>query len=157
MRYIREQYGDYFCIGVAGYPEGHVDSTDKSVDLQHLKAKVDAGADFIVTQLFYDISAFETWIKACREIGKKDGEKGGISDLSVCMLSKNLDTEKKALAYQLSLASCPYPHTRSFDASSISARLKYRRISWKLWMKLGCVLGIVTRLDTVIEGGGIER
>lgn len=69
VRYIREQYGDYFCIGVAGYPEGHPDSKDKSVDLRYLKEKIDAGADYIVTQLFYDCDLYLDWVKSVREIG----------------------------------------------------------------------------------------
>jgi methylenetetrahydrofolate reductase (NADPH) len=69
VRYIREKYGDYFCIGVAGYPEGHPDEEDKSLDLKYLKMKVDAGADFIVTQFFYDCDLFFKWTKKCRDIG----------------------------------------------------------------------------------------
>ncbi|KAI9236603.1 MAG: methylenetetrahydrofolate reductase 1 [Podila humilis] len=65
VRYIRQQYGDYFCIGVAGYPEGHMDSTetDSSVEIQYLKEKIDAGADFVLTQLFYDVDGFLAWEK----------------------------------------------------------------------------------------------
>lgn len=70
VRYIREQYGDYFCIGVAGYPEGHMDTPDKAQDLAYLKAKVDCGADFIMTQLFYDVDTFLEWVKSCREMGQ---------------------------------------------------------------------------------------
>ncbi|KAL1918329.1 uncharacterized protein VTP21DRAFT_2989 [Calcarisporiella thermophila] len=69
VRYIRQNYGDYFCIGVAGYPEGHVDRVDSLQDLKYLKEKVDAGADFILTQLFYDVEAYGAWEKRCREIG----------------------------------------------------------------------------------------
>ncbi|KAL0076443.1 methylenetetrahydrofolate reductase-domain-containing protein [Phycomyces blakesleeanus] len=69
VKYIRERYGDYFCIGVAGYPEGHVDAVSKSQDLQYLKEKVDAGADFVLTQLFYDVDGFAQWIKECRRLG----------------------------------------------------------------------------------------
>lgn len=63
VRYIRKNYGDYFCIGVAGYPEGHVDGSDGSnqdlaKDLSYLVEKVEAGADFIITQLFYDVDKF---------------------------------------------------------------------------------------------------
>jgi methylenetetrahydrofolate reductase (NADPH) len=51
--FIREQNG--FCIGVAGFPEGHIACKDgKHVDWRHLKGKVDAGADFVITQLFFD-------------------------------------------------------------------------------------------------------
>lgn len=71
VRYIREQYGDFFCLGVAGYPEGHADYVDRDVqrDLRYLKEKQDAGAQYIVTQLFYDVNRFLSWYKDCRSIG----------------------------------------------------------------------------------------
>ncbi|GIK00671.1 hypothetical protein Aspvir_004698 [Aspergillus viridinutans] len=63
VRYIRKKYGDYFCLGVAAYPEGHpVDSyqdvQDPVRDLPYLVEKTLAGADFIMTQLTYDIDAY---------------------------------------------------------------------------------------------------
>ncbi|KAI8899644.1 methylenetetrahydrofolate reductase-domain-containing protein [Globomyces pollinis-pini] len=69
VKYIRKEYGDYFCIGVAGYPEGHPDSETKSNDLLFLKEKVDAGADYIVTQLFYDCDLYLEWVKEVRALG----------------------------------------------------------------------------------------
>ncbi|CAG8616206.1 6012_t:CDS:2, partial [Scutellospora calospora] len=69
VRYIRSQYGDYFGICVAGYCEGHIDNPDKDDDLRRLKEKVDAGADFIITQVFYDVDLFLNWVKKCRAIG----------------------------------------------------------------------------------------
>ncbi|KAG0065574.1 hypothetical protein BGZ89_008199 [Linnemannia elongata] len=69
VAYIRQQYGDYFSIGVAGYPEGHLDSIDREDDFKWLKYKVDQGADFIVTQLFYDTGLFLDWVKECRTRG----------------------------------------------------------------------------------------
>jgi methylenetetrahydrofolate reductase (NADPH) len=69
VRYIKEQHGDFFCIGVAGYPTPHVDSESVESDLHWLKVKCDAGAEFIVTQLFYDVEGFEGWVKACRAKG----------------------------------------------------------------------------------------
>ncbi|PKC11389.1 methylenetetrahydrofolate reduct [Rhizophagus irregularis] len=69
VRYNRQQYGDYFGIAVAGYCEGHVDNPDKDDDLYRLKEKVDAGADFIITQVFYDVDIFLNWVKKCRAIG----------------------------------------------------------------------------------------
>jgi len=64
VRYIRKVYGDYFCIGVAGYPEGHSDQShpqhqNVNSDLPYLVEKVQAGADFIMTQLFYDVQQFD--------------------------------------------------------------------------------------------------
>jgi methylenetetrahydrofolate reductase (NADPH) len=66
VRYIRKVHGDYFCIGVAGYPEGHADESHpehQSVeqDLPYLIEKTKAGADFIMTQLTYDIQAYQKY------------------------------------------------------------------------------------------------
>jgi methylenetetrahydrofolate reductase (NADPH) len=52
-----------------GYPEGHIENPDIELDLKYLKEKVDAGADFIITQLFYDTELFLNWVAKCREIG----------------------------------------------------------------------------------------
>ncbi len=80
VRFIREEHGDYFCIGVAGYPEGHPDDAAPARisseagdeaneasfdpierDIQNLLVKQSAGADFVITQLFYDPEAFLSW------------------------------------------------------------------------------------------------
>lgn len=58
-----------FCIGVAGYPEGHIQCLNRTRDLEHLKAKVDAGASLIITQLFFDNDDFYRFRDEARAIG----------------------------------------------------------------------------------------
>ena len=66
---IRKIYNNDFGICVAGYPVGHPDSKTIEEDLKYLKEKVDAGADFIITQLFFEAETFITFVKRCRNIG----------------------------------------------------------------------------------------
>ena len=65
--FIRGSYS--FCIAVAGYPEGHIESQSKETDWDYLSQKVRAGADFIITQLFFDNYHFFTFEKKMREKG----------------------------------------------------------------------------------------
>lgn len=107
VKHIRKDYGDYFGISVAGYPEGHPNvikpvgdreltaseltrvvkqrvvndagettietfvcsDEDFEKELAYLKSKVDAGADFIITQMFFDVNTFVEFVKACRRVG----------------------------------------------------------------------------------------
>lgn len=71
VKYIKKTHGDYFCIGVAAYPEGHPadsfqDVQDPMRDLPYLVEKTVAGADFIMTQLTYDLDAYQKFESALR-------------------------------------------------------------------------------------------
>ncbi len=58
VAFLKATYGDALSLAVAGYPEGHVETRDLALSIQHLKQKVDAGADLVITQLFYDNQDF---------------------------------------------------------------------------------------------------
>ena len=67
VQFVSENFS--FCIGVAGYPEGHPESSNREEDLLHLKRKVLAGASFIVTQLFFDNKYYIDFVANLRKIG----------------------------------------------------------------------------------------
>ncbi|NPC71419.1 MULTISPECIES: methylenetetrahydrofolate reductase [NAD(P)H] [Corallococcus] len=68
VRFVREE--DFnFCLGGACYPEGHVETASREDDLKHLKAKVDAGMDFVVTQLFFDNAFYFDFVERARRAG----------------------------------------------------------------------------------------
>lgn len=75
IRYIREEHGDYFCIAAAAYPEGHPTQSpahpggvfqSPEHDLPHLIEKIQAGADFLLTQLFYDVEKYTSFVDMLR-------------------------------------------------------------------------------------------
>lgn len=69
VRFIRKEFGSYFGIAVAGFPEGHEDCADYKESLQHLKEKVDAGADLIITHMVFDATVFVKYCSECQAIG----------------------------------------------------------------------------------------
>ncbi len=66
---IRDGGKTNFCVGVAGYPEKHFEAPNLEIDLNHLKNKVDANAEFIMTQMFFDNQKFFEFANACKEMG----------------------------------------------------------------------------------------
>eukprot|EP01130_Rhizamoeba_saxonica_P000815 TRINITY_DN10723_c0_g1_i1.p1 TRINITY_DN10723_c0_g1~~TRINITY_DN10723_c0_g1_i1.p1 ORF type:complete len:615 (-),score=162.45 TRINITY_DN10723_c0_g1_i1:33-1877(-) len=69
VRLIKQEYGDYFCVSVAGYPYGHPDCESYEKDIEYLKQKVDAGADFVISQLFFYYQDFLKFTSDCRDAG----------------------------------------------------------------------------------------
>jgi len=70
VRHIRCDYGDYFDIAVAGFPQYQLlPPAERDLEMQYLKNKIDAGANFIFTQMFYDVQIFIDWVKAVRAAG----------------------------------------------------------------------------------------
>jgi methylenetetrahydrofolate reductase (NADPH) len=67
LEFIRSKYD--FCMGVAAYPEGHIEAESKEKDLEYLKVKVDLGADYIITNYCYDNKYFFDFVERCQEYG----------------------------------------------------------------------------------------
>ncbi|MFH1362177.1 MAG: methylenetetrahydrofolate reductase [NAD(P)H] [bacterium] len=68
VAFIKEQKPD-FCVGVAGYPEGHPETESLTKDIECLKLKIDVGADYVITQLFFDNKFFFDFIGRCKQQG----------------------------------------------------------------------------------------
>jgi methylenetetrahydrofolate reductase (NADPH) len=87
---LKNSVATQFSYGVAGYPEKHVEAPNLALDLHYLKQKVDAGADFIVTQMFFDNQKYFDFVKACRDEGIQVPIVPGIKPISVASQLTNL-------------------------------------------------------------------
>ena len=67
--YDIKQFDENLCIGAACYPEGHVESVNKTADIEHLREKVEAGCDFVTTQMFFDNNILYNFLYRAREKG----------------------------------------------------------------------------------------
>ncbi len=69
VSFIRKEFGDQFEIAIGASPEGHISSENMESDIKHLKEKQDCGADYIMTQLCWDMEQFKRWLDAIRKAG----------------------------------------------------------------------------------------
>ena len=69
VKFIRQEFGDRFCVAVAGSPEGHITCRSLESDIAFLKQKQDEGADYIMTQMCWDMDQFRYWMEAIRNAG----------------------------------------------------------------------------------------
>ena len=69
VAFIRQLFGDHFGIAVAGFPEGHLMCKDREKDAQYLKMKIDAGADFVITQIYFDNKDYFEYVTRLKKIG----------------------------------------------------------------------------------------
>ena len=67
--FLRREYGDHFVIAMAGAPEKHIEAMTFAQDIAHLRMKQDSGADFLMTQLCYDVERFKQWLDLIRKAG----------------------------------------------------------------------------------------
>ncbi len=67
--FIRENYGDFFSVAVAGFPEGHINCPDKETDTRYLKIKIEHGGEFVISQLFFDNSIYSEYLQRLKDIG----------------------------------------------------------------------------------------
>lgn len=88
IAFIRDRYD--FCLGAAGYPEGHQESENRAQDIDYLKLKVDNGARYIVAQYFYDNSYFFDFLDRCRAAGITVPVIPGIMPIYTLKLMENL-------------------------------------------------------------------
>jgi methylenetetrahydrofolate reductase (NADPH) len=121
---LKARHND-FCLGVAGYPEMHPQASSLEADLVNLKRKVDAGAAFITTQLFFDNAVFHRFVERCR--------KAGITVPIVPGIMPPLSLSQVKRMTQLSGSAVPDKLTRRLEAAGEHAdTVEFVGIDWAL-------------------------
>jgi methylenetetrahydrofolate reductase (NADPH) len=121
---LKARHAD-FCLGVAGYPEMHPQAPSFDADLENLKRKVDAGAAFITTQLFFDNAVFHRFVDRCRKLG--------ITVPIVPGIMPPLSLSQVKRMTQLSGSTVPEKLTRRLEAAGDNAdTLEFVGIDWAL-------------------------
>ena len=111
-----------FCIGVAGYPEKHLEAPSLQTDLKRLKDKVDAGADYVVTQMFFDNQKYFNFVKAAREIGIDVPIIPGIKPIAI---SKHLQLLPQVFKIDL-----PEPLINAVQDCSTNQQVRHVGVEW---------------------------
>jgi methylenetetrahydrofolate reductase (NADPH) len=117
-----------FCIGVAGYPEKHLESPSLQSDLKRLKEKVDAGADYVVTQMFFDNSKYFEFVEKARAIGITIPIIPGIKPIAV---KKHMQ-----LLPQVFRVDLPEDLISAIEKSTSAAEVKAVGIEWAIQQSL---------------------
>lgn len=125
-KYLDEEMKDAaptnFCIGVAGYPEKHFEAPNMISDLKYLKAKVDAGAEYVVTQMFYDNQKYFEFVDLCRKNGITVPIIPGLKILSS---KKQITTLPKVFHIDI-----PQPFYEELEKCKTDAQVKEVGIQW---------------------------
>ena len=117
-----------FCIGVAGYPEKHLESPSLQSDLKRLKEKVDAGADYVVTQMFFDNSKYFEFVEKARAMGISIPIIPGIKPIAV---KKHMQ-----LLPQVFRVDLPEDLISAIEKCKTSAEVKIVGIEWAIQQSL---------------------
>lgn len=114
-----------FCIGVAGYPEKHAESPNVKSDIARLKEKVDAGANYIVTQMFFDNSRFFSFVDECRAAGIEVPVIPGLKPFST--------KAQLSLLPQVFGVNIPEELASAVDKAPDNAHVRNIGIEWAVW------------------------
>ena len=114
-----------FCIGVAGYPEKHAEAPNLQTDIEYLKQKVDAGAHYIVTQMFFDNAKYFDFVARCRREGIEVPIVAGIKPFST--------KAQLSLLPQVFGVNIPEELSRAVASAADNAAVRRIGIEWAIW------------------------